>query len=110
MRAPPRAALEEPAAAAAAGTASSVTLTAEVTQATRTALWQNAGLRRTRSGLERLLEDPHPLARMIGACALAREESRGAHFRDDHRETDPALDAMHTIVDAGGSVRFERWD
>ncbi|MGD1049850.1 MAG: FAD-dependent oxidoreductase [Solirubrobacteraceae bacterium] len=105
-----RAALEEPAAAAAAGTASSVTLTAEVTQATRTALWQNAGLRRTRSGLERLLEDPHPLARMIGACALAREESRGAHFRDDHRETNPALDAMHTIVDAGGSVRFERWD
>jgi L-aspartate oxidase len=105
-----RAALAEPAVAAAAATASSVTLTAEVTQATRTALWQDAGLRRTRSGLERLLADPYPLARLIGACALAREESRGAHFRDDHRETDPALDGMHTIVDAGGAVRFERWD
>jgi succinate dehydrogenase/fumarate reductase flavoprotein subunit len=47
---------------------------------------------------------------MIGACALAREESRGAHYRDDHRETDPALDATHTIVDASGAVRFERWE
>jgi L-aspartate oxidase len=106
-----RSALEEPAAAAAAAaTPTSVTLTAEVTQATRVALWEYAGLRRTRGGLEKLLEDPHPLARLIGACALAREESRGAHYRDDHRETDPALDAMHTIVGAGGAVRFERWD
>ena len=106
-----RTALEEPAAAvAAAATPSSVTLTAEVTQATRTALWEYAGLRRTRGGLEKLLEDPHPLARLIGACALAREESRGAHFRDDYRETDPALDVTHTIVGAGGVVRFERWD
>jgi L-aspartate oxidase len=103
-----RSALEEPAAAAA--TPNSVTLTAEVTQATRVALWEYAGLRRSRGGLEKLLEDPHPLARLIGACALAREESRGAHYRDDHRETDPALDAMHTIVGAGGAVRFERWD
>jgi L-aspartate oxidase len=106
-----RTALEEPAAStAAAATASSVTLTAEVTQATRVALWEYAGLRRTRAGLEKLLGDPHPLARLIGACALAREESRGAHYRDDFRETDPALDATHTIVDAGGVVRFERWE
>jgi L-aspartate oxidase len=106
-----RTALEEPAASAAAtATASSVTLTAEVTQATRVALWECAGLRRTRAGLEKLLDDPHPLARLIGACALAREESRGAHYRDDYRETDPALDATHTIVDAGGVVRFERWE
>ena len=35
-----------------------------------TALWRDAGLRRTREGLERLLDDPHPLARLIGACAL----------------------------------------
>jgi L-aspartate oxidase len=106
-----RGALGEPAAAPeAAATPSYVTLTAEVTQATRTALWRNAGLQRTRAGLERLLEDPYPLARLIGACALAREESRGAHFRDDYRQTDPALDAMHTIVEASGAVRFEHWD
>ena len=81
-----------------------------VTQATRTALWQHAGLTRNRAGLELLLDDPYPLARLIGACALAREESRGAHFREDHPETDPELDAMHTIVAADSAISFERWD
>jgi L-aspartate oxidase len=87
-----------------------VALAGEVTQATRTALWRDAGLRRTRAGLERLLEDPYPLARLIGACALAREESRGAHLRADHEQTDPQLDATHTIVAPDGAISFERWD
>ena len=34
--------------------------------------------------------DPHPLARLIARCALARTESRGAHLRADHPERDPA--------------------
>ncbi len=34
--------------------------------------------------------DPHPLARLIARCALARTESRGAHRRSDHPERDPA--------------------
>jgi L-aspartate oxidase len=101
------AALEEPAAGAIAPTA--VKLLAEVTPATRTALWEHAGLRRTRAGLEQLLDDPYPLARLIAACALARNESRGAHVRADHPQADPALEGMHTIVDANGGVRFERW-
>jgi L-aspartate oxidase len=87
-----------------------VELAAEVAPATRTALWEHAGLRRTQSGLEQLLVDPYPLARLIGACALARTESRGAHVREDHPQTDPKLDGMHTIVDPDGGVRFERWD
>jgi len=90
--------------------ATAVKLVADVTAATRTALWQHAGLRRTQTGLEQLLEDPYPLARLIAACALARSESRGAHVRVDHPQTDPRLDAMHTIVDPDGGVRFERWD
>ncbi len=87
-----------------------MTLVADVGAGTRTALWQHAGLRRTQTGLEQLLEDPYPLARLIGACALVRRESRGAHVREDHPRTDPQLDAMHTIVDPDGGVSFERWD
>ena len=45
----------------------------------------------------------------IAASCLAREESRGAHQRTDAPATDPALDCMHTLVDAGAEPRFERW-
>ncbi|HEY5389140.1 MAG TPA: aspartate oxidase, partial [Solirubrobacteraceae bacterium] len=103
------AALGEPGAPS-VGRASVVELDAHVEEATRTALWERAGLARTREGLETLAGDPHPLARLIAACALAREESRGAHMRTDHRAADPRLDGLHTIVDPGGGIRFERWD
>jgi L-aspartate oxidase len=76
---------------------------------TRAALWLNAGLRRDPDGLRRLLDDPFPLARLIGASALAREESRGAHQRSDHPETDPALDYMHTLCGSTREPRFEQW-
>jgi L-aspartate oxidase len=67
-------------------------------------------MRRTRDSLERLLEDPHPLARLIATCALARCETRGVHCRVDWPNLDPALDRMHTIVAADGTARFARWD
>ncbi len=51
------------------------------TRATREAVWRLAGLERTAADLEALLRDPHPLARLVAASALAREESRGAHAR-----------------------------
>ena len=41
------------------------------------------GLVRTREGLERLLDDPHPLVGLIAARALLRTRRRGAHFRAD---------------------------
>jgi L-aspartate oxidase len=78
-------------------------------ETTRGALWRHAGLRRDPAGLRELLVDPHPLARLIAAACLAREESRGAHQRTDAPETDPALDGMHTLVGAGAEPRFERW-
>ncbi len=77
---------------------------------TRAALWSKAGLLRDREGLRELLDDPFPLARLIAAAALAREESRGAHQRTDHRATDTALDHMHTLGGSGAEPRFERWE
>jgi L-aspartate oxidase len=78
-------------------------------EATRAALWRHAGLERDPAGLRELLEDPYPLARLIAAACLAREESRGAHQRADRPDTDPALDGMHTLVGSGAQPRFERW-
>lgn len=78
---------------------------------TRRALWELAGLERDRAGLERLARDPFPLARLIAASALAREESRGVHRRLDRPRADPALDGVHTAVAAGGSPpALERWE
>jgi L-aspartate oxidase len=80
------------------------------TAETRDALWRDAGIVRSAEGLERLLDDPHPLARLLARSALARGESRGAHQRADHPERDPALDQRHFVVssdDAKGS--FQTW-
>jgi L-aspartate oxidase len=77
-------------------------------RATQEALWRHAGLVRDGDGLRTLLDDPHPLARLIGACALLREESRGAHMRSDFPETDHELDLRHGVV-TGGEPAFEHW-
>jgi L-aspartate oxidase len=77
--------------------------------ATRAALWREAGIERTGEGLRRLLRDPHPLARLIASCALAREESRGAHLRLDHPQRDPALDHRHAVVSSDEQVGWETW-
>jgi L-aspartate oxidase len=77
---------------------------------TRRALWRAAGLERSAEGLRELLDEPFPLARLVGASALAREESRGAHQRTDHPATDPALDGLHTVARASAVPTFERWD
>jgi L-aspartate oxidase len=79
-------------------------------RASQEALWRDAGLVRTREGLERLRDDAHPLVRLVAAHALLREESRGAHMRADFPDTDPALDLHHSVSRAGGEPPvFERW-
>jgi L-aspartate oxidase len=78
---------------------------------TRQALWRLAGIERDADGLARLLDDPFPLARLIARSALEREESRGAHQRSDHRETNPALNEKHLLVREGDSAyEWEIWD
>jgi L-aspartate oxidase len=76
---------------------------------TRAALWRDAGILRSREGLERLLGEPNPLARMIARCALAREESRGAHTRTDYPERDPALDHHHVVLGSAEDLGWQTW-
>jgi L-aspartate oxidase len=79
-------------------------------RATRAATWRYAGLERDAGGLEALLADPHPLARLVATCALAREETRGAHVRLEFPVPDPALDAHHTVLEPGAAApRFAAW-
>jgi L-aspartate oxidase len=81
-----------------------------VQQSTRQALWSHANIERDAQGLAQLAEDPHPLARLIGACALMRCESRGAHQRTDHPATDPKLDRRHIVVDPDMALHWENWE
>ncbi len=76
---------------------------------TRAALWRDAGIVRSGEGLDRLLEDPHPLARLIARCAIERTESRGAHRRLDHPERDPSLDHRHVVVSHEDAVGWQTW-
>jgi len=77
--------------------------------ASRAALWQHAGLERDAAGLGRLTRDPHPLVRLIGECALARTETRGAHRRRDFPETDAAFEERHVTVSSAAGPTFELW-
>ena len=72
------------------------------------ALWHDAGLIRSADGLGRLLESPHPLVRKIATCGLAREESRGVHFREDFPVESEEL-AGHLVVRLDAGPVLERW-
>jgi L-aspartate oxidase len=104
-------------------------------RALRRAMWVDGGLLRSASSLEeglraqakceagteyfeqqgksgRQLFEAHSLARVAGAIlcsALAREESRGAHFRSDFPQREDALRQKHSIYSADGTVAFESW-
>jgi L-aspartate oxidase len=77
--------------------------------ATREAVWRLAGPLRRKEELERLLDDPYPLARLIARFALEREESRGSHRRLEFPELNPELDGMH-IVCSGEELAWQAWE
>ena len=78
---------------------------------TRAAVWRLAGLERTAADIRELQGDPHPLARLVGACALAREETRGAHGRAEFPDADATLDGHHTVVPASADAPgFAAWE
>ena len=45
------------------------------------------------------------VALLIARCALARQESRGAHFRADYPETREAF-ARHSMISSQSDVTF----
>jgi L-aspartate oxidase len=47
--------------------------------------------------------------RLIATCALAREESRGAHKRIDFPERDPSLDLRHVTVTGDEPPQLAEW-
>jgi L-aspartate oxidase len=58
----------------------------------------------TRSDYE--LRNMHAVAGLIARCALAREESRGGHYRSDFPERREEF-RRHSVIRPGGSVTFE---
>jgi L-aspartate oxidase len=79
-----------------------------VTPEIRHALWEDAGVIRSAEGLERLLHVDALLPRLVAESALARRESRGAHFRSDFPTEDEAF-AAHVVLTRGEEPRLERW-
>jgi L-aspartate oxidase len=104
------AALEEPEpAGASTDSASHSPALGGVERATRAALWEHAGILRSKAGLEALARDTHPLARLIARAALEREETRGTHARGDYPRRDPRLDGKHVVLEEHDRLGWRDW-
>ena len=75
----------------------------------RHSLWADAGVIRSAEGLERLRSAPALLPRLLAESALARRESRGAHFRSDFPSEDESF-CGHIVLRQGEGPVIERVD
>ena len=90
-------------------------------------MWQDVGIVRSEAGLSRAIERleslssslKHPQTRwgheaqnlhaaglLVARSALARKESRGAHYRTDFPDHDDAKYLKHSVV-KGGTISFQ---
>ncbi len=107
-------------------TAESASLTALRRELQKT-MWEEAGLLREAEGLQaaqrRLaaiaipdaihrqaleLRNLHAVAELMVASALARQESRGAHYRNDFPQRDDAHFGRHSVIAKGRDVAFRQ--
>jgi L-aspartate oxidase len=79
-----------------------------VTPELRASLWRDCGLIRDADGLERLLDAPHVLSTLVARTALAREESRGSHFRADFPSESEVFE-RHVVLRPGAEPALETW-
>jgi L-aspartate oxidase len=79
-----------------------------VTLELRRSMWKHAGLIRSADELEPLRSAPLLLARLLAESALAREESRGAHFRSDFPLADDAFEG-HIVQRLGCETQVQTW-
>ena len=79
-----------------------------VTPDLRASLWRDCGLIRDAEGLERLVDAPHLLTRLIARTALTREESRGSHFRSDFPSESETFE-RHVVLRPGADPALETW-
>jgi L-aspartate oxidase len=90
----------------------------EALQRLRAAMSRDAGVVRDAAGLNRLLTEIDALeaahgaapaltaARLVAACAMARSESRGAHFRADAKDLKAPVRTFVRLADLPATSPF----